>query len=90
MSNTERYGLYHAHNEGFCSWYDFTKCFYGEAGLSTIINPISTAELNSDAKRPLDTRMSCARLDDTGFERLPHYEDAVKRYLKELKVTDHK
>ena len=90
MSTTEYYGLYHAHNEGFCSWYEFTKYFYQEAGLSTIINPISSTELDSDAERPLDARMSCNHLDGAGFDRLPQYEDAVKRYLKELKVTDHK
>lgn len=84
MSKTEHYGIYHAHNEGFCSWYEFTNTIYKEAELQTKINPVLSTDFPSPVKRPLNSRLSTQSLSKNGFELLPHYEDAVKRYIKEL------
>lgn len=85
MSSTEKYGIYHAHNDGFCSWYDFTKYIYQTAELTTQIHPILSTDYPTTVKRPQNSCMSTIRLTEQGFEQLPHYEDAVKRYLKEIK-----
>lgn len=89
MLETDKYGVYHATNEGFCSWYDFTKYIYKAKGISNVkVNPITTEEylkINpNQAKRPLNSRMSKSSLTKAGFNLLPKWEDAVDRYLKEL------
>ena len=89
MMETEKYGVYHATNEGFCSWYDFTKYIYEAKGITNVkVSPISTEEylkINpNQAKRPLNSRMSKASLVKAGFNLLPKWQDAVDRYLKEL------
>ena len=89
MMETDKYGVYHATNEGFCSWYDFTKYIYKAKGITNVkANPITTEEylkINpNQAKRPLNSRMSKASLVKAGFNLLPKWEDAVDRYLKEL------
>ncbi len=88
MAATEQYGIYQAHNEGFCSWYDFTKCIYQTAGIETKINPILSTDFPSAVTRPQNSCMSTISLAQHGFDTLPPYQDAVKRYLKELKVTN--
>ena len=89
MMETDKYGVYHATNEGFCSWYDFTKYIYKAKGITNVkVNPITTEEylkINpNQAKRPLNSRMSKSSLTKAGFNLLPKWEDAVDRYLKEL------
>lgn len=89
MMETDKFGIYHATNEGFCSWYDFTKYIYKAKGITNVkVNPITTEEylkINpNQAKRPLNSRMSKSSLTKAGFNLLPKWEDAVDRYLKEL------
>jgi dTDP-4-dehydrorhamnose reductase len=88
MIETEKYGIYHATNEGFISWADFAKEIFELAGLDVKVNGVTTEEylkmVPAQAIRPLNSRMSKKSLDDNGFNRLPIWQDALKRYLKEL------
>lgn len=84
MIVTEKYGVYHATNEGFCSWAELAAETFKMAGYPTKINFITTTEYPTRAVRPLNSRMSKAALDEAGFERLPDWKDAVKRYFIEL------
>lgn len=86
MIETEKYGYYHATNEGgFISWYDFTKEIYRQAGLSTVVNPVTTVEYGlSKAARPFNSRLDKSKLVEAGFKPLPTWQDALKRYLKEI------
>jgi len=87
MVQTEKYGIYHATNEGFISWYDFAVAIFKAAGIANMtVKPVTTAEYGiSKAKRPFNSRMSKDKLDEAGFERLPKWEDALDRYIEELK-----
>ncbi|MCM1539643.1 MAG: dTDP-4-dehydrorhamnose reductase [Blautia sp.] len=85
MVQTEKYGVYHATNEGFCSWYDFACAIFREAGLNVKVIPVTSAEYGAKANRPMNSRMSKEKLTENGFERLPAWEDALKRYIAELK-----
>ncbi len=87
MIQTEKYGVYHATNEGFCSWYDFACAIFQEAGMQVNVVPVSSAEYGAKANRPMNSRMSKEKLTENGFERLPSWEDALKRYMAELKQT---
>ena len=84
MIETEKYGYYHATNEGLCSWYEFAKEIFRQAGRDVKVIPVSTAEYGSQAKRPYNSRMNKDKLDAMGFQRLPSWQDALGRYLKEL------
>ena len=90
MAETEKYGYYHATNEGgFISWYDFTKEIYKEAGLSTKVIPVSTEEYGiSKARRPFNSRLDKSKLTENGFVPLPDWRDALRRYLEELENAD--
>ena len=90
MAETEKYGYYHATNEGgFISWYDFTKEIYKEAGLSTKVIPVSTEEYGiSKARRPFNSRLDKSKLTENGFVPLPDWRDALRRYLEELERAD--
>ncbi len=81
MIHTDKYGIYHATNEGFCSWADFAKEIFKQAGLKTQVENILTADYPTPAKRPFNSRLSKKSLDDAGFSRLPTWQDAVKRFL---------
>lgn len=83
MLQTERYGVYHATNEGFCSWFTFAQTVMRQAGLTCEIRPVSTAEYPADAKRPLNSRLSKQSLIEAGFTLLPPWQDALGRYLVE-------
>lgn len=87
MIETEKYGYYHATNEGgYISWYDFTKEIYRQAGYSTKVTPVTTAEYGlSKAKRPFNSRLDKSKLVKMGFTPLPDWKDALARYLEELK-----
>lgn len=85
MIGTDRYGYYHATNEGgFISWYDFTKEIYCQAGLDTEVVPVTTEEYGlSVAERPFNSRLDKCKLVEMGFDPLPDWRDALTRYLKE-------
>ena len=87
MMETEKYGYYHATNEGgYISWYDFTKEIYRQAGLTTEVQPVTTAEYGlSKAARPFNSRLEKKKLKENGFTPLPTWQDALGRYLQELK-----
>jgi len=87
MAETEKYGYYHATNEGgYISWYDFTVEIYKQAGMSTKVTPVTTAEYGlSKAARPFNSRLDKSKLVENGFTPLPAWQDAVGRYLKEIK-----
>ena len=88
MIETDKYGTYHATNEGYISWADFAKEIFKLKGLKVKVNPVTTEEyfklVPNQAKRPLNSRMSKKSLDDAGFKRLPEWKDALSRYLKEI------
>ena len=86
MIETEKYGYYHATNEGgYINWYDFTKEIYRQAGLKTQVIPVSTAEYGlSKAARPFNSRLDKSKLLENGFKPLPTWQDALARYLKEI------
>ena len=88
MAETEKYGYYHATNEGgYISWYDFTCEIYRQAGLSTKVTPVTTAEYGlSKAARPFNSRLDKSKLVEAGFKPLPDWKDAVGRYLKEARL----
>lgn len=85
MNETEKYGYYHATNEGgYISWYDFCCEFYKQYGLTTKVIPVTTEEYGlSKAVRPFNSRLDKRKLREAGFEPLPDWQDAVSRYLKE-------
>ncbi|MBR1431024.1 dTDP-4-dehydrorhamnose reductase [Ruminococcus sp.] len=86
MAETEKYGYYHATNEGgYISWYDFTVEIYKQAGMSTKVTPVTTAEYGlSKAARPFNSRLDKSKLAENGFTPLPTWQDALSRYLKEI------
>lgn len=86
MAETEKYGYYHATNEGsFISWYDFTLEIYKQAGMPTKVTPVTTAEYGiSKAARPFNSRLDKSKLVENGFKPLPTWQDALSRYLKEI------
>ena len=88
MIETEKYGYYHATNEGgYISWYDFTREIYKQAGLNTKIIPVTTEEYGlSKAARPFNSRLDKGKLVEMGFTPLPAWQDALSRYLKEIEV----
>ncbi len=88
MIVTEKYGIYHATNEGICSWYDFACAIFKEAGVEITVNPVSTAEYGAKANRPYNSRMSKEKLTENGFNKLPTWQDALARYVKILKEQE--
>lgn len=89
MIETDKYGTYHATNEGFISWADFAKAIFELSNKDVKVNGISTEEYKklvpNQTDRPLNSRMSKSSLDQAGFKRLPDWKDALKRYLEEIK-----
>ena len=88
MCETDKYGYYHATNEGgYISWYDFCCEFYRQYGLKTKVTPVSTEEYGlSKAARPFNSRLDKSKLIENGFTPLPTWQDAVSRYLKEAQL----
>ncbi len=87
MIETEKYGYYHATNEGgYISWADFAKEIFKQAGKSTKVIPVTTAEYGlSKAKRPFNSRLDKSKLVEAGFEPLPTWQDALGRFLEKNK-----
>ena len=85
MVETEKYGYYHATNEGgYISWYDFCCEFYRQYGLNTTVIPVTTAEYGlSKAARPFNSRLDKSKLLENGFQTLPDWKNAMRRYLAE-------
>ena len=81
MLETSKYGLYHATNEGYCSWYEFADTIFKLANINIDIKAINSNEYVSRAKRPLNSKLSKDKLIEYGFKPLPHWEDALKDYL---------
>ncbi|MEG1144139.1 MAG: dTDP-4-dehydrorhamnose reductase [Clostridium sp.] len=85
MIQSEQYGRYHATNEGLCSWYEFAVEIFKQAGMSEVkVTPVDSSKFPSKAKRPSNSRISKDKLEENGFERLPSWQDALSRYLKEI------
>ena len=87
MIQSDKYGFYHVTNEGgFISWADFAEEIFKQANKDVKVNRVTTAEYGvSIAKRPFNSRLDKSKLKDNGFEPLPDWKDALKRYLKEIK-----
>lgn len=85
MVQTDKYGVYHATNEGVCSWYEFACAIFREAGIKMNVQPVSTQEYGAKAARPANSRMSKEKLTENGFERLPSWQDALRRYIAVLR-----
>lgn len=85
MVLTEKYGIYHATNEGICSWYDFACAIFEEAGVEMNVIPVTSEEYGAKANRPANSRMSKEKLTENGFEKLPTWQDALKRYIELLR-----
>lgn len=82
MILTDRYGRYHATNEGLCSWYDFAVEIFKQAGMPEVkVTALSSDAFKAKAKRPTNSRISKEKLSENGFERLPSWQDALSRYL---------
>ncbi len=90
MIETDKYGTYQATNEGYCSWYEFAKKIFELSNINIKVNPVTTKEylqmVTQQAKRPMNSKMSKDSLDKVGFKRLPNWEDALERYLKEVSL----
>ena len=86
MIGSEKYGRYHATNEGLCSWYDFAVEIFRQAGMDVRVRPVTSEEYPAKAKRPHNSRMDKAKLEENGFERLPDWKDALGRYLRALQA----
>lgn len=84
MIQSDAYGTYHATNEGFCSWYEFACEIFKQAHMDVSVTPVSGDAFPAKAKRPANSRMSKTKLDEHGFERLPSWQDALRRYLREI------
>jgi len=86
MIQTDKYGRYHATNEGLCSWYEFACEIFRQAGMDEVkVTPVNSAVCPAKPKRPSNSRMSKEKLTENGFERLPSWQNALERYLKALK-----
>ena len=84
MIQTDKYGRYHATNEGLCTWYEFACEIFKQAGMDVSVAPVSSDEYPAKAKRPSNSRMDKSKLTANGFQPLPTWQDALSRYLKEI------
>ncbi len=87
MVLTDKYGIYHATNEGICSWYEFACAIFQEAGIEMNVVPVTTEEYGAKAKRPANSRMDKEKLTEKGFDRLPTWQDALTRYIRALEES---
>ena len=81
MIQTDKYGIYHATNQGYCSWYEFACEIFKQAGMDVKVNPVDSTAFPVKATRPKNSRMNQTELDKNGFSRLPSWQDALERYL---------
>lgn len=83
LAKTDFYGIYHVTNEETCSWAEFAKEIFSVSGKDVFVEPIKTSEYPTPAKRPLNSRLSKKKLDEIGFNRLPSWKDATRRFLND-------
>lgn len=88
MVETDKYGRYHATNEGLCTWYEFATEIFRQAGKEITVHPVTSEQFPSKARRPHNSRMSKDKLEANGFDRLPTWQDALHRYLKTIGVIE--
>jgi len=84
MVLTDKYGIYHATNEGICTWYEFACEIFRQAGMQVEVEPVSAEQFQAKAARPSNSRMSKEKLVENGFEKLPTWQDALSRYLPQI------
>ncbi len=82
MIETEKYGRYHATNEGLCTWYEFACEIFKQAGIQVKVTPVASDQYPAKAKRPMNSRMDKSKLTANGFRPLPPWQDALRRYLE--------
>lgn len=85
MIQSDKYGTYHATNEGSCSWYEFACEIFKQSDMDVKVNPVDSNAFPAKAERPKNSRMNKKELDKNGFHQLPAWQDALNRYLKEIK-----
>jgi dTDP-4-dehydrorhamnose reductase/dTDP-4-dehydrorhamnose 3,5-epimerase len=85
LVQTDNYGTYHGINEGYCSWYEFAEAIFEKTGIEIKVNPITSDNYPTKAKRPRNSRLSIENTNKASIEKLPHWEDALSRFLREIK-----
>lgn len=90
MAFSDKTGTYHATNEGYCSWDEFAKYIFEVNDIDMVVNPVLTKDYKTTAKRPLNSRLDKNKLVEDGFEKLPDWKDAVKRYSEILRKEGNK
>lgn len=90
LAETDKFGIYHAHNEGYTSWYELAKYVLDLCGIKTPVKEIATKDYPQKAKRPLYSVLSTDKLKENGFEPLPHWHKAVAKYVYELMYEEEK
>lgn len=90
MALSDITGIYHATNEGYCSWYEFAKYIFEVSNIDIEVKSIKTTQYKTRAKRPMNSRLSKDKLDSVNLKRLPNWQDAVKRYLRVLEKESDK
>lgn len=88
MIKTEKFGTYHACNTGYCSWAEFAGEIFRLTGANTVVNPISSDQWPSKVNRPKNSRMDTSSLTVNGFNQLPTWQDALKRFIEEYSEND--
>lgn len=86
MINTDKYGVYHLTNEGYVSWADFAREIFKKAHRDVVVHDVTTEEYNAKAKRPKNSRLDKSKYINAGFKKMPTWQDALDRYLKEINV----
>lgn len=85
MIESEKFGVYHASNEGTCSWYEFACEIFKQSGMDdVVVTPVDTSAFPAKAARPKNSRMNKDKLRENGFSLLPSWQDALQRFIKEL------
>lgn len=88
MVQTEKYGFYHATNEGICTWYEFACEIFKTAGVDIKVSPCTSDQFPAKAKRPSNSRMNKDKLTQNGFDKLPAWQDALSRYIETLRENN--
>ncbi|MFH5835236.1 dTDP-4-dehydrorhamnose reductase [Proteiniclasticum sp. C24MP] len=88
LIQTNNYGTYHGVNEGFCSWHEFAESIFEKSGINMIVNPISTEDYPTKANRPLNSRLSKENTTKAGLDRMPHWKDALTRFIAEINCQE--
>lgn len=87
MIQTDKYGIYHATNEGYCSWYEFACEIFKVAGMDVNVIPIKSEDYPTRAKRPRNSRLNKKQLVNNGFEKLTKFKSAIERYFKDMNIN---